>query len=441
MQQDAEKIWQSVVIALGECLSSAPHAEIMGISISNQRETVVAWDRSTGTPAGPAISWQCRRTSDVTEGLKKTGVGQDVLAKTGLPLDPLFPASKIKWLQDQAATSRDLCVGTIDSWLFYRFTQRHAHVTDRSNASRTQLFNINTGEWDPDLCEIFGVNPAFLPKVEESQTTFGVTSGIPEVPDGLTIASAIGDSHAALFGHAAFSAGDTKVTFGTGSSIMVTAEEASTPEHGLTTTVAWSRQGKTTYALEGNILVSASIFPWTAEILGLERDVGKLMELAQSVEDSAGVSLVPGHVGLGAPHWQPDVSGLITGLRFSSTQAHIARAAADSLALQVADTLGAIEAGDRTIGTISVDGGPSANPFLMQLVANILDKPLKVCRMPGVSAFGAATLAGLEVGLWSDIIDLTKIDRGIHIVMPEAVNETTSKTREIWASAVRQCVH
>jgi len=439
VQQDAENIWQSVVSAIAGCVASAPTSEILGLGISNQRETVVAWDRRSGAPVGPAISWQCRRTSDVTEDLKKTGCEPDVIAKTGLPLDPLFPASKIRWLQENAADDIDLCVGTIDSWLVYKLTGGSRHATDRSNASRTQLFNLITGTWDSDLCRLFGVNPDALPDIEDSQAAFGSVSGIPDLPDGLPIASAIGDSHAALFGHAAFSPGDAKITFGTGSSVMVTAAEFSEPTNGMTTTVAWSRGGSMTYAREGNILVSAAIFPWTADLLGLNGDVGKLMELAASVDAADGVFLVPAHVGLGAPHWRPEATGLITGLRFSTTPAHIARAAADSLALQVADVLSAVETGDGSIGALHVDGGPSENPFLMQLVADLLGKPLKVCRMPEVSAFGAGTLAGLQVGLWTDINDLTAIDRGVSTVRPEISDTNTTNTLEGWAQAVRRC--
>jgi len=301
VQQDAENIWQSAVSAIGACVAGAPTAEILGIGISNQRETVVAWDRGSGSPVGPAISWQCRRTSDATEALKKTGVEPEIIAKTGLPVDPLFPAGKIRWLLENAGDGIDLCVGTIDSWLVFKLTGGRRHATDRSNASRTQLFNLTTGTWDSDLCRLFGVDPDVLPDIEDSQAAFGSTAGVPDLADGLPIASAIGDSHAALFGHAAFAPGDAKVTFGTGSSVMVTAEEFSIPGKGLTTTVAWSRSGSMTYAIEGNILVSASVFPWTADVLGLDGDVGKLMALAESVDGADGVFLVPAHVGLGAP--------------------------------------------------------------------------------------------------------------------------------------------
>lgn len=440
VEQDAEDIWNSVVMAIGACLEAAAPVEILGLGISNQRETVLAWNRATGTPLGPAITWQCRRTTETTEALKRSGVESRVLASTGLPLDPLFPASKIRWLLDRASGDSDLCVGTVDSWLIYKLTGGRRHATDRSNASRTQLLNLHKGAWDEELCDLFGVPPSVLPEVEDSQQVFGETQGVPGLPDGLPIASAIGDSHAALFGHAAFAPGDAKVTFGTGSSVMVNVPDFVAPEGGLTTTVAWSRDGTMTYALEGNILVSASVFPWTAGVLGLDGNVDKLMELAASVEDAAGVYLVPAHVGLGAPHWRPEATGLITGLRFSSTPAHVARAAAESMALQVSDVLAATARTDSgSGGAIHVDGGPSGNPFLMQLVADILGRPLQVCRMPEVSAFGAATLAGLTLGVWPDPEALAALDRGVTTVTPGMHDAQREPILDGWAAAVKRC--
>ena len=419
MEQDAEDIWNSVVKAVAACLDAAEGTEILGLGISNQRETVLTWDRATGSATGPAITWQCRRTTETTEALKRSGVEDRVLSLTGLPLDPLFPASKIRWLLDRTESQANLCAGTVDSWLIYKLTGGQEHATDRSNASRTQLLNLHSGAWDEELCRLFEVPPGILPKVADSQGIFGHTRGVPGLPDGLPIASAIGDSHAALFGHAAFAPGDAKITFGTGSSVMVNMPAFVAPEGGLTTTVAWSRDGAMTYALEGNILVSASAFPWTASLLGLDGNVDKLMDLAASVEDSGGAYLVPAFVGLGAPHWKPESTGMVTGLRFSSTPAHVARAAADSMALQVSDVLtAASRTGEGSGGAINVDGGPSENPFLMQLVSDILGRPLRVCRMPEVSAFGAATLAGLALGVWPDLDGLKAIDRGVSTAGP-----------------------
>lgn len=233
---------------------------------------MLAWDARTGQALGPAITWQCRRTSVDTEKLRAEGHGERVLARTGLPLDPLFPATKIRWLLDRTQ-GPDRCVGTVDSWLIWKLTGGQSYATDRSNASRTQLLNVQTGEWDEDLCALFGVEPDRLPAVRDSRHSFGTSRDVPGLADGIPVASAIGDSHAALFGHAAFKPGEAKATFGTGSSVMMITPEFTIPEHGMTTTIAWSIDNQITYALEGNILVSASLFPWTATMLGLAGDV------------------------------------------------------------------------------------------------------------------------------------------------------------------------
>ena len=406
VEQEADRIWSSTVAAIATCLKNAPEAEIVAIGISNQRESILAWNRHTCEPLGPVITWQCRRTSAACDALRAAGHEAAVIAKTGLPIDPLFPATKVRWLLEnhcRGIAPECIRIGTVDAWLIWNLTGGRMHATDASNAARTLLYDIGTGEWDEQLCGLFGVDRALLPEVHDSSHVFGETLGVGGLPDGIPVASAIGDSHGALFGHGAFGAGDSKVTFGTGSSVMTTIREFTAPPRGITTTIAWSLGGRPTYAFEGNILVGASILPWTAELLGLS-GVDALMDLAQTVEESLGVMLVPAHVGLGAPHWNADARGVISGLTFGAGPAHVARAAAESMALQVCDVVEMIKAHSSTeIGNLHVDGGPSRNARLMQMVADYLGHPVITSQSTEASARGAAFLAGLAVGFWPDL--------------------------------------
>ena len=436
VQQDALAIWSATQKAMASCIAAVPDARITALGISNQRESVLIWDRRTGAPLGPVVTWQCRRTAAKCEALRAAGHEGDVIARTGLPLDPLFPPTKIAWLLEQhGARAGDICVGTVDSWLIWKLSDGQIHATDRSNAARTQLFNLSDGIWDQALCNLFGVDAAYLPEVHDSAFVFGDTKGVDGLPDGIPIASAIGDSHAALFGHGAFEPGDSKVTFGTGSSVMTTLAEFAAPPDGLTTTIAWSLNGQSTFAFEGNILVSASIFPWAARILGLD-DVDALLALAQQVETAEGVSLVPAHVGLGAPHWAPEARGLVSGLSFVTEPAHIARAAAESLAQQVADIFDVIARSGAKTARLSVDGGPSENPFLMQLVADLLAHPVSPCRNSETSAIGAAYLAGLATGFWQSTAELTGLIAHAPDIAPRMADTQRKDLRTLWQGAV-----
>lgn len=436
VQQDADEIWAATTSAIAACLQKAPDVQIAALGISNQRESILIWDRKTGAPLGPVITWQCRRTAAACDALKQAGHEPEIIAKTGLPLDPMFPPTKVAWLlEHHGAQSTDICIGTVDSWLIWKLSGGQVHATDRSNAARTQMFNLANGTWDAALCALFGVQIANLPRVCESSHIFGETHGVGVVPDGVPIASAIGDSHAALFGHGAFGNGDGKITFGTGSSVMTTVPTFTTPPKGITSTIAWSLNGTSTYAFEGNILVSASIFPWAAQMLGLP-DVDALIALAQTVEDAGGVSLVPAHVGLGSPHWDSHARGLITGLSFNATPAHIARAATDSLAHQVADIYEIMASEGADIGRLFVDGGPSANAFLMQRVSDSLMKGVIPCRNSEASAIGAAHLAGLATGVWPDLDALSALASHGEPYAPTTTSETQKAERSTWQEAI-----
>ncbi len=441
VEQDPGEIWEATVAAIAVCLGKAPDVDIAAIGISNQRESILIWDRETGAPLGPVITWQCRRSAAACDKLKADGKEPEVIARTGLPLDPLFPATKVGWLlahHAQGRASSEVCVGTVDSWLIWRFTAGAVHACDASNAARTQLFNIAAGKWDEELCTLFGVAPEMLPEVRDSAHVFGTTHGVAGLPDGIPVASAIGDSHAALFGHGAHDAGDGKVTFGTGSSVMTAVPAFVVPPKGVTTTIAWKYDGEITYAFEGNILVSASILPWTADLLGLP-SVDALMELAQTVDTALGVSLVPAHVGLGSPHWNAEARGLISGLSFSSGRAHVARAAAESIAFQVNDVFEIIRANaGQEIGRLFVDGGPSRNPFLMQMVADYIDNPVITSESADASARGAAYLAGLAVGMWPDLSTVAGLEPHDDAVSPTMDASARARAVSTWALAIER---
>lgn len=436
VQQDANAIWSATQTAISECLQQAPTVEVIALGISNQRESILIWDRKTGTPLGPVITWQCRRTADACAALRQAGHEPTVISRTGLPLDPLFPPTKAAWLLDHyGQDSDDICIGTVDSWLIWKLSGGAIHATDRSNAARTQLFNLAEGAWDEALCGLFKIDPDMLPSVHDSSHIFGVTKGTGVMPDGVPIASAIGDSHAALFGHGAFGLGDGKITFGTGSSVMTTLPSFIAPPKGITTTIAWSIDGQSTYAFEGNILVSASILPWTAKLLGLE-GVDALLELAQTVENSEGVSLVPAHVGLGAPHWEAEARGMISGLSFGTGPAHIARAAADSMAFQVNDIFTIMTAAAQGIGRLFVDGGPSRNAVLMQGVAQAINHPVSPCVNSEASAIGAAHLAGLATGFWPSLDAIADLANHAPDILPSIDPAVRAADLERWRKAI-----
>ncbi|WP_308917203.1 FGGY-family carbohydrate kinase [Jannaschia sp. LMIT008] len=436
VEQDADAIWDATRHAVSDCLAQAGGVQPVAIGVSNQRESVLIWDRRTGQPLGPVITWQCRRTADVCAALREAGHEPDVIARTGLPLDPLFPATKARWLLDHhAPAGGEPLIGTVDSWLIWKLTGGAVHATDCSNASRTQLLDLALGDWDRDLCGLFGIDPAMLPAIHDSAHVYGRTDGVDGLPDGVPVASAIGDSHAALFAHGAFAPGSAKATFGTGSSVMIPLDAFAPPPPGITTTIAWSLEGRSTYALEGNILVSASILPWTAALLGLD-DVDAVLALADTVSDAGGVSLVPAHVGLGSPHWVPDARGLIDGLTFGVGPAQITRAAVDSIALQVCDVLAAMENAAPPVARLSADGGPSRNRALMGRVADLSGRNVAPCAAGEASAMGAAYLAGLAIGLWPDLNAIAAMVRHDDPIPPAMGTAERTAALDRWRKAV-----
>lgn len=419
VEQDPLRIWTSVQEAIAACRQAGPEVEILGIAISNQRESVTVWDAATGAPLGPVVSWQCRRSAPACADLIAAGHAPRVQELTGLPIDPMFPGPKMKWLLDRVPSGRAVRLGTIDAWLIHCLTDGAVHACDASNAARSQLYDLNAQGWSDELCALFGVPKSALPEVRDSAARFGVTRNVPGLPDGIPICAAIGDSHAALFGHGAFNPGDGKVTFGTGSSIMTTLPRFIAPKGGITTTIAWSISRQPTYAFEGNILVSAAALPWMATLLGLP-DVQALTDLAATAEPG-GPGFVPAFVGLGAPYWAADARALFAGITFTTTRAQMARAVTDSMAFQVHDVVAAMSAqSPQPLGRLYADGGPSKNSFLMQCVADTLNHGLIQCDAPEASALGAAYLAGLTLGVWPDLAAIAALPRPGNLLTPQA---------------------
>jgi len=412
VEHDAAEIWSSQAAVAAEALDSvsAGRHDIAAVGITNQRETTIVWDRDTGRPVSNAIVWQDRRTTDVCEKLRQRGVEPLVRSKTGLLLDPYFSATKLVWILDHTPGAREraergeLAFGTVDAWLVWNLTRGSLHLTDATNASRTLLYDIRRGSWDDELLSTFGVTRSLLPAVRGSSEVYGETAdGLP-IPAGIPIAGIAGDQQAALFGQRCVRPGMSKNTYGTGCFLVLhTGERVIESENGLLATVAWRRDGKTDYALEGSIFVAGAVVQWMRDQLGLVRSASEIEALARSVPDSAGVVLVPAFAGLGAPHWDPTARGAILGITRGTTAAHLARAALESIALQVADVTDAMrEDSGMKLDELRVDGGASTNDLLMQLQADVAGIPVVRSANPEATAQGASWLAGIAVGFWSD---------------------------------------
>ncbi len=440
-EQDPEAIWAAIEAAMKSCLESLDSTLLAGIAISNQRESVLIWDRDSGEALTPLVSWQCRRSEGICAEIANKPEAELVKTLTGSVIDPLFPASKIRWLLDsiengtERAVNGELCAGTVDSWLVWKLTGGKQFVTDASNASRYQLFNINTFSWDPQLLDLYQIPQQCLPEIRPSSGERGVTAGVSCLTDGVPILSQAGDSHAALYGQGGFNPGVVKATYGTGSSLMVRIDTAPKHDLGVCTTVAWD-DGKPSLAMEGNITHTGSGIKFISKMLGIE-DINKLSDMAWSVEDTGGVFFVPALAGLGAPYWDVKARGLITGLTDAATPAHIARAAFESVAYQVADLLFAMEASaDISLSELSVDGGPTNNHHLMQFQADLLQKRIVKRDVVEVSALGAAFFAGKALGWWPDYQSLSKLLPASEVIEPNPNADLIRNNYKLWKQAV-----
>ena len=415
VEHNANEIWDTQLATARRVIAESGVAieDVKAIGITNQRETTVIWDRQTGEPVQNAIVWQSRITSGICKEIERQGSADLIQQKTGLILDAYFSASKIKFILDgdpslrQRAEAGELCFGTIDSFLIWKLTEGRQHVTDYSNASRTLLFNIHELQWDPELLELFDVPASILPKVVDSSGVVGMTEvGLlgAEIP----VAGIAGDQQAATFGQACFEVGDVKNTYGTGSFILMnTGAHAVQSQNRLLTTIGWGIDGQVTYCLEGAVFIAGAVVQWLRDGLGIISESSEIEALAAKVSDSGGVEVVPAFVGLGAPHWDPAARGAILGITRGTTDAHIAQAALDAIALQTCDVVDAMvsDLGER-LGELKVDGGASVNDGLMQFQADMLD--VTVCRpvVAETTALGAAYLAGLAVGVWNSLEDI-----------------------------------
>jgi glycerol kinase len=440
-----EDLWetQSSVAAEAMQLAGAAAGDIAAIGITNQRETTLVWDRSTGKPVYNAIVWQDRRTAALCDELRAAGLEEMFRAKTGLLLDPYFSGTKLRWILDNVPGAReraqrgDLAFGTVDTWLAWNITGGASHVTDASNASRTLLFNIHTGDWDDELLAALDVPRAVLPEVRESSGVIGpAVSDFPAA--GAPLAGMAGDQQAALFGQMCIRPGMVKNTYGTGCFMLLhTGAQAVPSKNRLLTTVAWKRDGRMEYALEGSVFIAGAVVQWLRDGLGIIQRASDIEVLAQTVPDSGGVYLVPAFAGLGAPHWDAYARGIIAGLTRGTTSGHIARAALEGIAYQVADVLEAMAAdAGFDVTELRVDGGAAANDLLMQFQADLLGVPIARPRVLETTALGAAYLAGLATGFWADIKETAEHWQEERRFVPTVSAEMRKHLRAGWSKAL-----
>ncbi len=424
VEQDAEAIYQNVLTAIRLCLqqlaaNGAAATHITGIGISNQRETFVVWD-AQGKPLCNAVVWQCKRSVDICTQLKQQGLEALVNEKTGLVIDPYFSATKLIWLYRNNAAVRqaiqkgEAFFGTVDTWLLYRFTNRQAYRTDHTNASRTLLFNLHTLQWDQQLIDAFGLTGIQLPQVQPSSSFFGNTNINGLLPQDVPVAAMAGDSHAAAFGEGCYRPGIAKATLGTGCSIMMNiGNKPVHSKHGMVSTICWSTEKTTAYALEGVIVTCGATIEWLKQELQLFNHSSQTATMANSVPDNGGVYLVPAFSGLGSPHWQMDRKAAITGLSFGSTKNHLVRAALESIPYQIMDVILAMETDMQApLTQLMVDGGITANTFVTHLLCTLLNKTVTNIGITDVSALGAAMLAGLHTGLYPNMEALAGLNLG-----------------------------
>jgi glycerol kinase len=449
VEHDGEEIWAGVQSAIRAALLDAdvPAESVKAIGITNQRETTLLWDRATGFPLHRAIVWQDRRTAPDCDALRKRGVEELVYHRAGLLLDPYFSGTKIRWLLKNVEGAREkaekgeVAFGTIDSWLVHKLTGG-AHVTDVTNASRTLLLSLRTLAWDDELLAAFDVPRSLLPEVVSSAGVVGRTKGIPVLPDGIPIAGIAGDQQAALFGQGCFRKGDVKCTYGTGAFVLMNVGAEPVPSrHRLVTTVAWKIPGEVAYALEGSAFVAGAAVQWLRDGLGIIRTSAEVEALARTVPDSGGVMFVPALTGFGAPYWEPDARGLVCGIGRETSAAHLARAALDGIALEVADLVEAMsnDAG-APLASMRVDGGASANDLLLQVQADVAGTEVVRPKMVETTALGAGMLAALGAGLVGsrdEVLRALTVDRTFK---PKGSRGETDALKKRWKAAVARAL-
>ena len=446
VEQNPQELLHTSLAAAQEVLQKTGVARIQGIGIANQRETTVVWDRNSGEPVSNAVVWQCRRTAPMCEELKRRGLSQPIKEKTGLIVDAYFSATKLRWILDhiphgqQRAEQGDLLFGTVDSWLVWNLTDGAVHITDYSNASRTMLFNIRTLQWDKELLAAMDIPKAVLPRVVPSSQVYGETAAGLLGDSRVPLSAIAGDQQAALFGQACYQPGTVKNTYGTGSFVLLNTGTRLVPSRrGLVTTVAWALSEEVNYAMEGSIFITGAAVQWLRDGLGLIATAAESEALARSVPDNGGVYFVPALAGLGAPYWDMYARGTITGLTQGTTRGHLARATLEAIAYQVRDVMEIMrDETDLQASLLRVDGGATANAFLMQFQADILGMPIQLAAVAETTALGAAYLAGLAVGLWRDTTEIARNWHASRTFEPSMATEQREMLYAGWKRAVAQ---
>jgi glycerol kinase len=438
VEQSAAAIWEAAQKVVVDCLAQGIDHEVVGLGISSQRETLVSWNRETGEPLAPCIVWQCRRSAEICQTLREKGLEESIRAKTGLQVDPLFPSSKIQWLlQNRPEIGKltgegKVCLGTVDSWLVWNLTGGKRFVTDFSNASRTQLFNIGRGTWDPELLALFGVPEIALPEVVASNQYLGeaILAGSKPIP----VCGILGDSHAALLGHGVLEKGKVKATYGTGSSLMTLCDRPVSSEKGLSSTIAW-KFDQIQYAYEGNITVTGSGLTWALALTD-SKDFEGAVKRATELDDNGNVYFVPALAGLGAPHWDEKARGAVVGLSFGTRQEHVVRAALEAIAYQVKDVFDTMQRAGAQLETLLADGGASKNDWLMQFQADVLNRQVLRSQTAELSGLGAAFAAGLGCGFWSSTAEISKVVAPHDAFKPGLEESTRNRLVSRWNAAV-----
>lgn len=443
VSHDPEEIFRNTlaVCRLAAEKAGIPPADIVCMGISNQRETTAAWDRVSGEPVCDAIVWQCARAADVCADVEGTGIGDAVRQRTGIPVSAYFPAAKMAWIlrnvprAKSLAETHRLCLGTVDSWLVWKLTGEYR--TDYSNASRTQLFNLHTLTWDEEICAAFGVSPADLPTVTDSDAVFGETDLAGWLPRKVPVHSVLGDSHAALFGHGCTEVGMTKATYGTGSSIMMNIGPAFTAsKNGLVTSLAWRYRGRTDYVMEGNLNYTGAVITWLKDSLGLIASAGETEAMALQANPADTTCLVPAFTGLGAPYWRSDARALLCGMSRTTGKNEIVRAALDSIACQIHDVIDAMRKDTGlALPLLRVDGGPTRNGYLMQFQSDLLNTPVSCPEAEELSGIGTAMMAGSACGLYPDAV----LHSLRYTTYKPGMKESERETRlRAWQDAIRR---
>ena len=450
VEHDAVEIYDNMIEAIRQLMANSqePVADTLySLAITNQRETAVVWNKRTGKPIANAVVWQDTRGAELCRELRALGYGKLVMDKSGLLIDPNFSATGIKWLLDnipgarETANDGELLLGTIDTWLVWKLTGGKVHATDYTNASRTMLFNIHTMQWDDELLQLFDIPRSMLPEVKPCDALYGETTAEGIFPTPITIAGVLGDSHGALVGQMCFQEGSGKVTYGTGSSVMVNIGEKPLPApEGLVTSVGYSAFGKTYYGYEGNIYSTGATLKWMADQLQLVGHPAEMEAQATSVSDNGGVYIVPAFSGLGAPWWQSDVKGAVFGLTFATTKAHFLRAALESIAYQIRDLVDVMaHATGGQLKEICADGGPTKNKFLMQFQADMLDTPVVCTEVDDASALGAVIMNGFARGLWKSFDEVKDFRKVTQVFKPQPT-AATAQLYQGWREAVGQLI-